>query len=37
MDVLEKAHELEREGRNISHLEVEKPNFPAPSCICEAT
>jgi len=36
MDVLERAHELEREGRDIIHLEVGEPDFPTPSCICEA-
>lgn len=36
MDVLERAHELEREGRHIIHLEVGEPDFPTPSCICEA-
>ena len=36
MDVLERAHELEREGRNIIHLEVGEPDFPTPSCICDA-
>jgi aspartate/methionine/tyrosine aminotransferase len=36
MDVLEKAHELEREGRSIIHLEIGEPDFPTPECICEA-
>lgn len=36
MDVLEKAHELEREGRHIVHLEIGEPDFPTPPCICEA-
>ena len=36
MDVLEKAHTLEREGRHIIHLEVGEPDFPTPPCICEA-
>jgi len=36
MDVLERAHELEKEGRHIIHLEVGEPDFPTPSCICEA-
>ncbi|MEJ2724583.1 MAG: pyridoxal phosphate-dependent aminotransferase [Deltaproteobacteria bacterium] len=36
MDVLEKAHQLEREGRNIIHLEIGEPDFPTPECICEA-
>ncbi|MBN2059361.1 MAG: aminotransferase class I/II-fold pyridoxal phosphate-dependent enzyme, partial [Deltaproteobacteria bacterium] len=36
MDVLERAHELEKEGRHIIHLEVGEPDFPTPDCICEA-
>ncbi len=36
MEVLEKAHELERQGRNVIHLEVGEPDFPTPRCICEA-
>ena len=36
MDVLEKAHELERDGRHIIHLEIGEPDFPTPRCICEA-
>jgi aspartate/methionine/tyrosine aminotransferase len=36
MDVLEKAHELERKGRHIIHLEIGEPDFPTPVCICEA-
>lgn len=36
MDVLERAHTLEREGRDIIHLEVGEPDFATPSCICEA-
>ncbi len=36
MDVLERAHELERQGRNIIHLEIGEPDFPTPGCICEA-
>ena len=36
MDVLERAHELEREGRHIVHLEVGEPDFPTPACISEA-
>lgn len=36
MEVLEKAHELERKGRHIIHLEIGEPDFPTPSCICEA-
>jgi (5-formylfuran-3-yl)methyl phosphate transaminase len=36
MDVLERVHEPEREGRRIIHLEVGEPDFPTASCICEA-
>jgi aspartate/methionine/tyrosine aminotransferase len=36
MDVLERAQELEREGRHIVHLEVGEPDFETPACICEA-
>ena len=36
MDVLERAHELEREGREIIHLQIGEPDFPTPACICEA-
>ncbi|MFH1487508.1 MAG: pyridoxal phosphate-dependent aminotransferase [Pseudomonadota bacterium] len=36
MEILEKAHELERAGRRIIHLEIGEPDFPTPSCICRA-
>jgi len=36
MDVLERAHELEREGRHIIHLQIGEPDFPTPECICHA-
>ena len=36
MDVLERAHELEREGRDIIHLQIGEPDFPTPECICNA-
>jgi len=36
MDVLERAHELEREGRHIIHLQIGEPDFPTPECICRA-
>ncbi len=36
MDVLERAHALEREGQQIIHLEIGEPDFPTPSCICRA-
>jgi aspartate/methionine/tyrosine aminotransferase len=35
MEVLEKAHELERMGRHIIHLEIGEPDFPTPQCIRE--
>jgi len=36
MDVLEKAHEMEREGVDIIHLEVGEPDFDTPPRIKEA-
>lgn len=36
MDVLERAHELERQGRGIIHLEVGEPDFPTPPSISNA-
>jgi aspartate/methionine/tyrosine aminotransferase len=36
MDVLEKAHEMERSGQNIIHLEIGEPDFPTPQPICDA-
>jgi aspartate/methionine/tyrosine aminotransferase len=36
MDVLERAHELAREGRDIIHMEIGEPDFPTPACICDA-
>ena len=33
MDVLEKAHEMERDGTDIIHLEVGEPDFDTPSCV----
>jgi (5-formylfuran-3-yl)methyl phosphate transaminase len=36
MDVLERAHALEREGRHIIHLQIGEPDFPTPACICDA-
>ena len=36
MDVLEKAHEMELQGKNIVHLEVGEPDFDTPDCIKEA-
>jgi aspartate/methionine/tyrosine aminotransferase len=36
MDVLEKAHALESQGRDIIHLEIGEPDFATPKCICDA-
>jgi aspartate/methionine/tyrosine aminotransferase len=36
MDVLEKAHELERQGISVIHLEVGEPDFDTPACIKNA-
>jgi aspartate/methionine/tyrosine aminotransferase len=36
MEVLERAKALEREGREIVHLEVGEPDFETPECIREA-
>jgi aspartate/methionine/tyrosine aminotransferase len=36
MDVLERAHEMERRGVHIVHLEVGEPDFDTPRCIKEA-
>lgn len=36
MDVLERAQELERQGRSIIHLEVGEPDFDTPACVKEA-
>lgn len=36
MDVLEKAHEMERKGIHIIHLEVGEPDFDAPLCVRNA-
>jgi (5-formylfuran-3-yl)methyl phosphate transaminase len=36
MDVLEKAHEMERNGIDIIHLEVGEPDFDTPQCVKEA-
>lgn len=37
MDILEQANELERQGKNIIHLEVGQPDFPTPEKIKNAT
>ncbi len=36
MDVLERAHALERQGKHIIHLEVGEPDFDTPQCIKDA-
>lgn len=36
MDVLEKAHEMERSGVHIVHLEVGEPDFDTPECVKNA-
>jgi len=36
MDVLEKAHAMEKEGHHIVHLEVGEPDFDTPECIKHA-
>jgi len=36
MDVLERAHELERQGIRVIHLEVGEPDFDTPACIKNA-
>jgi aspartate/methionine/tyrosine aminotransferase len=36
MDVLERAHTLERQGAHVIHLEVGEPDFDAPGCVKDA-
>ncbi len=36
MDVLERAHAMEKEGIHIIHLEVGEPDFDTPQCVKEA-
>jgi aspartate/methionine/tyrosine aminotransferase len=36
MDVLEKAHEMEREGIDVIHFEVGEPDFDTPECVKDA-
>jgi len=36
MDVLEKAHEMERRGIHVIHLEVGEPDFDTPQCVKDA-
>ncbi len=36
MDVLERAHEMERQGVGVVHLEIGEPDFDTPECVKEA-
>jgi len=36
MDVLEKAHAMEKQGIDVIHLEVGEPDFDAPQCVKDA-
>lgn len=36
MDVLERAHELEKAGVDVVHLEVGEPDFDVPQCVKDA-
>lgn len=36
MDVLERAHELERTGKDIIHLEIGEPDFKTPDVVCNS-
>src|SRR5678815_3993099 len=36
MDVLSRAHALERAGRRVVHLEIGEPDFSAPAPVVEA-
>ena len=36
MDVMEKAHEMEREGVDVVHLEIGEPDFDMPQCVKNA-
>jgi aspartate/methionine/tyrosine aminotransferase len=36
MEILERALDLEREGRSIIHMEVGEPDFDTPACVKEA-
>lgn len=37
MEVLEKAHEMEKMGVNVIHMEVGEPDFDVPTCVKEAS
>ncbi|MDY6836105.1 MAG: pyridoxal phosphate-dependent aminotransferase [Chloroflexota bacterium] len=36
MDILEKAHTMEQDGKEIIHLEVGEPDFDTPQCVKDA-
>jgi len=36
MDVLEKAHAMEKEGAHVIHMEVGEPDFNVPECVKDA-
>ena len=36
MDILEKAHEMERSGISVIHMEIGEPDFDAPRCVKDA-
>jgi len=36
MEILERAKDMEAQGRSIIHMEVGEPDFPTPPCIVEA-
>ena len=36
MEIMERAKDMESEGRSIVHLEVGEPDFPTPGCVVEA-
>jgi aspartate/methionine/tyrosine aminotransferase len=36
MEILARARELERAGRDIVHMEIGEPDFPTPKPVCEA-
>ncbi len=36
MEVLERAQELESEGKSVIHLEIGEPDFPTAPHICES-
>jgi aspartate/methionine/tyrosine aminotransferase len=36
MEVMERANELEKQGKHIIHLEIGEPDFKTPACICDA-